>query len=311
MTDTKNKLLNWMRRPMVAVAIVIALVVVAIGVTARGLLSGKVILGKAWPESELVSIDEVDHGRWDELLHRHVDAAGGVDYAGWKASREDMEALDTYLRDLSRANPELAATLQAKLAFWTNAYNAVTVRGILREYPTKSIRNHVSRLLGYDIWRDLLLQVGTQRYSLGEMEHAILRKMDDPRIHFAIVCGSKGCPVLRKEAYDPGRMEDQLRENASRFFADPTKFSYDPETRSFRMSPILDWYAEDFGHDDAERMKAIAPYLPDPASRDMARQPGIKLSYPDYDWGLNDQSTQTREPPLPPGALRPPAEESP
>lgn len=300
------------RRPVLfGMVAVVGLSALTFGLLGGHLRAPQVILGRAWPETELVSIDAIDHRQWDELLHRYVDAAGDVDYAGWKATPGDLGALDEYLNGLSRAEPSLEANRGARLAFWTNAYNAVAVRGVLREYPTKSIQDHVSRLMGFNIWRDLLLQVGTHRYSLGDIEHAVLRKMEEPRIHFAIVCGFRGCPALRKEAYDPGRLESQLRENTSRFFADPSKFSYDMEQRRFRVSPILDWYAEDFGRDEAERLKAIAPYLPDEAARDLARKPGLKLTYPAYDWSLNDQAARSAEAPLPPDAPVAEEEDSP
>ena len=39
----------------------------------------------------------------------------------------------------------------------------------------------------------------------------MLRKeFRDPRVHFAIVCASLGCPVLRGEAYVPVQLEAQL-----------------------------------------------------------------------------------------------------
>jgi len=43
----------------------------------------------------------------------------------------DRQALDTYLNTLSRASTKSQSSREAKLAFWINAYNAVTVKGIL------------------------------------------------------------------------------------------------------------------------------------------------------------------------------------
>ena len=80
-----------------------------------------------------------------------------------------MRTLDAYLNHLSQADAQLRASRAAQLAFWINAYNAVTVKGILREYPTSSIRNHTAKLFGYNIWKDLLLRVGSAQYSLGNL----------------------------------------------------------------------------------------------------------------------------------------------
>jgi len=118
-----------------------------------------------------------------------------VDYRRWNASQEDRQALDEYVVHLSAANLEEKASRNSRLAFWINAYNAVTMYGILREYPTSSIRNHTAKVVGDNIWNDLKLDVGGRLDTLNDMEHKILRKMGQPGIHFAIVCASVGCPV--------------------------------------------------------------------------------------------------------------------
>ncbi|MBW3599465.1 MAG: DUF547 domain-containing protein [Planctomycetes bacterium] len=208
--------------------------------------------------------------------------------------------MDDYLNTLSRADLVRGATRESRLAFWINAYNALTVQGILREYPTASIQNHAARLVGYNIWRDLLLRVGDQSYSLGRMEHDVSRKLHEPRIHFAIVCASRGCPRLLNEAYTAENLEAQLQANTRHFFADPLKFDYDGQRRELSVSPIVKWYAEDFGSGDAEILKTIAQYLPDEAARQAASTGHARLSYLDYDWSLNDHADSLLDAPLPP-----------
>lgn len=94
------------------------------------------------------------------------------------------------------------------------------------------------------------------------MEHEILRKMQEPRIHFAIACASIGCPKLLNRAYLPGMLEQQLADNTRAFFSDSSKFRYDSANRMFYCSPILDWFKADFGRDQATRLKQIAPGCP-------------------------------------------------
>jgi hypothetical protein len=117
-----------------------------------------------------------------------------VDYQAWKNSPDDLAALEKYLATLSRADTLAQASKAGKLASWINFYNALTVHGILEVYPTTSIRKHTAVAFGYNIWKDLLLPVSGAKHSLEDIEHKILRKMDEPRIHFAIVCASIGCP---------------------------------------------------------------------------------------------------------------------
>lgn len=253
---------------------------------------GAATLGASVSAGQQVSIDQIKHVTWDGLLRKFCDAQGNVNYQAWQKSRQDQQILDTYLAHLSQANINQPATAAAKLAYWINAYNGVTVKGILREYPTTSIRNHTAKVFGYNIWDDLLLQVGSKSYSLNQIENEVLRKMGEPRIHFAIVCASIGCPPLLNQAYSAENIENQLVFNTKRFFANRDKFQYDAGRRSIHVSPILKWFAEDFGPNQAAQLRTVAPYLPDQAAQKLAAGGQASVSYLSYDWDLNDQATR-------------------
>ncbi len=236
-----------------------------------------------------ISIDQVDHLPWDRLLKKYVDRNGRVDYQSWHEARDDRGALSAYLQTLSQADPVMKASREATLAFWINAYNALTVQGILEVYPTKSIRDHTAIAFGYNLWRDLLLPVGGKRYSLHDIEHSILRKMDEPRIHFCIVCASIGCPRLLASAYRADELEEQMTRNTRDFFASPERFQIDVEKRRVMVSPILQWFRADFGPTPQEALLRFADDLPEPQARQIVREGRFRVSYLDYDWSLNGQ----------------------
>lgn len=248
-------------------------------------------VGRFVESGQRVAVDQIHHGLWDELLNRYVDARGMVDYGDWKNSTQDLRKLDRYLAHLSSASIHTTASREAKLAFWINAYNAVTIKGILQEYPTTSIRNHTARVGGYNIWKDLQLIVEGRRFSLSEMEHKVLRPMGEPRIHFAIVCASMGCPRLLHGAYTKDKLEEQLSLNTEDFFADPEKFRYSAVRRTVWVSPILQWFSKDFGRTQNEVLQRLAPYLPDEAAQNLAHSKSVRIHYLNYDWALNDQSS--------------------
>ncbi|MEM9586710.1 MAG: DUF547 domain-containing protein [Planctomycetota bacterium] len=235
------------------------------------------------------SMNEVDHSGWDALLKRYVDEDGLVNYRGWHKSTADRKALDNYLAELSTGSLSAPADKSAKLAFWINAYNAVTVKGILQQYPTTSIRNHTPRLFGFHIWHDLKLYVAGKPYSLDQIEHQVLRKMSEPRIHFAIVCASIGCPRLLNHAYVAGKLDEQLTTNAQDFFSRKRNFRYAQSENRFYLSSILSWFGEDFGRDQKAQLRKIAKWLPTTASQQAARGASVRVSYVSYDWDLNKQ----------------------
>jgi hypothetical protein len=278
-------------------ALLIAGILVAVGSVAylacrgqsRRVVVGKDVRDQTEDSAKAVPLDRVDHSTWDRLLKKYVDRDGMVDYARWKASKSDREALEQYLATLSAADAGARTTNPGKLAFWINAYNALTLQGILDVYPTASIRDHTAKLIGYNIWDDLLLPVSGQEYSLNQIEHKVLRKLDEPRIHFAIVCASIGCPRLLNEAYTAEKLDSQLADNTRDFFGRENNFQVDSAGRKVRVSAILDWFGEDFGPTPQKALAGLAKYMPNEPTRDLIAGEDYSVSYLDYDWSLNKQ----------------------
>lgn len=239
-----------------------------------------------------VSFDQVNHKPWDSLLNKYVDKDGYVDYHAWRSSTSDGRLLGSYMTSLSQADPQAQSSKEAKLAFWINAYNAVTVYGILREYPTTSIRNHTAKLVGYNIWKDLQLFVGGRPHSLEAIEHQILRKMGEPRIHFAIVCASIGCPRLLNQAYTAAGVQNQLELNAKDFFSRQQNFQFDERSQRFQMSAIMSWFGDDFGPNQPAQLRMIARWLPTQGAQAAAQRGAGSVSFFKYNWNLNDRRSR-------------------
>ncbi|MCB0464964.1 MAG: DUF547 domain-containing protein, partial [Aequorivita sp.] len=134
----------------------------------------------------------VDHSQWDKLLKKYVNNAGFLDYKGFK---NDRQKLDDYLKMLSEKEPTNDWSVQELLAYYINLYNAATVKLIVENYPVKSIKDIDGA------WTKGRVTVGNKELSLGGIENGILRKMNEPRIHFAVNCASISCPKLMNEAY--------------------------------------------------------------------------------------------------------------
>ncbi|MCA9194105.1 MAG: DUF547 domain-containing protein [Planctomycetales bacterium] len=94
-------------------------------------LAADVLVGTNVPAARQTPLDQIDHSVWDGLLKKYVDDKGMVKYKAWKTNTGDTQALDQYLAQLSHSNGK--GTKEQQLAFWINAYNAVTVKGILQE----------------------------------------------------------------------------------------------------------------------------------------------------------------------------------
>lgn len=252
----------------------------------------KVHVGRPCNQPDRPSLAEVDHSSFDALLRKYVDDRGLVAYARWKASADDLRALDDYLARAGCVDLKKPAAKPAQLAYWINLYNALTLKGILREYPTSSIRNHTAKLGGYNIWKDLLIWVDGQQLSLDAIEHSILRKMREPRIHLAVVCASRGCPPLRNRGYSAEGFDEQLTANGRQFLARPENLRADSGSMEVCVSKLFEWYGTDFAATPAGQLRALAPMLP--AGMEWVTRPGVRVCYLDYDWSLNDQQPVPR-----------------
>lgn len=219
-----------------------------------------------------------DHSDFDRLLSIYV-ADERVNYRGWKASSADLAALDSYLRhigdaDLSRLNRE------EKLAFFINAYNAITIRSILDAYPVASIRDITG------VWLIRTWRVAGGEITLDQIEHKILRKeFQEPRIHFAIVCASKGCPPIQRHAFTGVEIDSQLEAVTRSFLNDPARTQLDAQKRRMVVTPILEWFSEDFVAAAGSVPNFVLKYRPDVAG---GTKQEWSVEYADYDWTLNE-----------------------
>lgn len=211
-----------------------------------------------------------DHSAWNSLLDSYVDSSGNVDYKSFAGNRD---GLDGYLEDLAGKEPPESAGKNERLAYYINLYNAATIQLILDNYPLKSIKDISSP------WGKKRVKISGRMESLGDIEHKILRKMDEPRIHFAINCASFSCPRLMNWAFTASGMESQLQEAARGFIRDPSKNRISES--SLELSNIFNWYKKDFTENGT-----LIEYLN--GFTDAPISPDAKITYLDYDWSLNE-----------------------
>jgi Protein of unknown function, DUF547 len=209
-----------------------------------------------------------DHSTWNDLLKKHVSVTGKVNYKGFKI---DLELLDTYMRSLNENAPTENASKEERLAYWLNAYNAVTVRLIVGNYPLTSI----TKLDGGKPWDVKRYSNGSKKMSLNDIENNILRPMGDARIHFALNCAAKSCPPLLNEAFTGDNVQKLLEQRTKQFINSSRTVV---EKDAIKVSKIFEWYAKDFGN--------VVDFVNKYAKVKAAKT--AKVTYLDYDWGLND-----------------------
>jgi hypothetical protein len=232
------------------------------------------------PPVEVAEVDDVlaaigalprlDHLLFEGLLSRYISEADGqsyVDYDRWTASEEAGVLFAQYLGLLAAVDPTALAGRAEKMAFWFNAYNALTIQGVLTQYEGDPGWS-VSRGL-FVFFDQRVFVVGGLQVSLNQIEHGVLRGVADhasladlssedraqlaawhtdlwgeagldPRLHVAINCASLGCPNV-VYAFSGAEVEAQLAAATQAFLDNPSKGA-GPDG----ISQLFNWFEPDF-----------------------------------------------------------------
>lgn len=222
----------------------------------------------------------INHERWDQLVKKHVKDDGFVDYKGF--IRDSME-LNRYLDQLSAVHPDDKSwSRNEQMAYWINAYNAFTIRLIVRNYPVESIKD-IKKGIAFvnSVWDIKFIKIQGFTYDLNNIEHNILRPVfKDARVHAAINCASYSCPRLRPEAYTSEKLDSQLEDAMKKFLADPLRNKITADKAE--ISEIFKWFKGDFDRDAGSLIAYINKFSTQKISDK------TELKYLNYNWTLNE-----------------------
>lgn len=211
---------------------------------------------------------------WAAVLAKRVDAQGRVDY---EALREDRAPLERYVALLAGTGPKETPgafpSRAHRLAYWINAYNALTIFQVTQRRPIESVDD--SKLTFFYLTK---FEVDGRRLSLYEIENDVVRpEFTEPRVHFALNCASGGCPRLPQMPFRPATLESQLALETQRFLSEERNVAVEGD--ALVLSEIFKWYGADFEPTVEAWIRERRPDLP----------PTDELRFRPYDWSLNAQ----------------------
>ena len=212
---------------------------------------------------------------FDEVIAPHV-IDGHVYY-----NRIDNEALDGLLDQIDQYSADADNDRQTALAFYLNAYNALTIKGIKNGGSPHSFFSRRSFFKGDKYG------VSGENITLDTLEHKIIRPLKEPRIHFALVCAALSCPPLRSEAYRAERLDKQLDDQAIIFINNPDKNQFDLDKEEAGISSIFKWFKEDFTETGKTLSEYIAPFVSDATIQEALAKNQLNVRFKKYSWSLN------------------------
>jgi hypothetical protein len=247
------------------------------------------------------------------LLKEYVNQQGLVNYSKMRRFRLELnEAVEKF----AKLPPEVYITWSQpeKIAFWINAYNICTLKGIIDNYPIKPSRlmllfypaNSVMHIQGLKN-KTYFTIMGIQ-YTLEEIERdVLLGRFEEPRACFAISYGTMSSAGLRAEPYIGKVLEKQFEEQVRNYFARPDAFRIDETNRTVYLSPIFkmyQWHEEALlkrcgtnqlfrEHEPVDR--AILNFIKDyisQANAEFLKRKQYTIQYIKYNWQLNEQPAE-------------------
>jgi Protein of unknown function, DUF547 len=208
------------------------------------------------------------------VLQRFVNDNGEVDFA---ALRDDRTDLDRYVAFVADTPASSFSNPNDRLAHHINSYNALSMFNVI-DSGIPATHAGLKKVRFFALKKFV---IGGETTSLYRYENDVIRKLNEPRIHFALNCSAVSCPVLPREPFEGKQLESQLQQESLKFFARSQNLQIDPANKTVAASEILRFYTEDFvpGH-APDLISYINQYVPEKIPSD------FKLKFIEYDWTI-------------------------
>ena len=232
---------------------------------------------------------------WDQVLAQHVDESGNVNYQVISEDPGFLVFIDTLSRVAPETHPDFFPDERFRLAYYINAYNAFTIYGVVSNPGITSVQDVRVKSLamlkeGQGFFYSLRFKMGKRWINLYDLENKIIRGFGDARIHAAINCASKSCPMLSNKAYIPQKLDKALGNAMTSMLNNSIHLEVDNANRQVRASEIFKWFLEDFNATSpTDLYNYWLPFL-DEERRKMLEQAQVQnytIQWTPYDWALN------------------------
>ncbi len=217
------------------------------------------------------------------LLKDYIDGSSGlVDYQKLKNDDWLHNKLEVWEQaDLS------GYSKNEEFAFWLNAYNLFTLKGVLYELEKNPYwKGNTSLYTKFKFFVRRKFIIAGRKINLRNLENKILRKrFQDPRLHFAINCASYSCPFLPGRLFQAETLEEYLNQLTSNFINNPQNIRFNVEKQVVKVSMIFKWYQKDF-----TTSGGVLTFIENHHKTSPSGIKKYKVEYFKYNWALNDQS---------------------
>jgi hypothetical protein len=209
-----------------------------------------------------------------QVLQDYVNQRGEVNFPALQKNRAN---LDQYVAYVAQKQAGSIRDSNERLAHYINSYNALSMYNVLESGIPKT--NAGSAKVRFFYLRKF--QIGGKEMSLYDYENEVIRKLKEPRVHFALNCSALSCPALPKIPFSGVNLNQELDREAHKFFSEQRNLRIDHAGKKVYVSELLDFYPDDFISTDTPTLVAyINRFAPEKIPSDYS------IEYIPYDWTI-------------------------
>lgn len=251
------------------------------------------------------------HTEFTNELQKYV-GLGFVDYQSWKQKPQNLKRYIDSLRSITDSEYKTFSNAQKK-ALWLNAYNALTIYEVLKNYPIKGSKKYypADSIRQVDqFWEETEITIGKRKASLAQIEHNVLRRdFHDPRSHFAVAPAAIGGASLERVAYSAPGLDLWLKRKTSEFLGKKENVWVDGNKGVVHVTQLFRWFPLDFAKsvglgkkfppptDDQIIIAYLTKFGPDKLKKQLEQaslsSSKLHVVYEPFNWKLNDIKSNT------------------
>jgi len=226
-------------------------------------------------------LDSLPH--WQTTLDKFVDEEGRTDFQSLANDHAELTKFVDSISEVSpTSHPELFPNRADVLAYHINAYNALAMWGIIERDIPKHFNSFLKRASFFKFRK---VTIGGRKTNLYDYENKVIRKLNEPRLHFALNCMVKDCPRLPQQHFKPESLENELQQASIEFFNKPKHIQINDDKGKVALSGIMKFYTEDYV--SSGKKQDLIGYVNQ--YREEKIPDNYKVTFLKYDWTVNQQ----------------------
>ncbi len=219
--------------------------------------------------------EHFSHEIYDSLLQENV-RGGLIRYEAF-----DSPVFEEYCGQLAVASPS-SWSGEERLAFWLNAYNAMTIKAVQKRPGMKMASNFAGFFTA-----DTFVIAG-KALTLQSIRDSVLRRFGTPLVHIGAMFPALGAPRFPSRAFRARNVIAELDKLAKQYFRTEQGCVLDIAAKMIRLSWICKEYRADFEQTRGGLLAGILPYLDDKTAAFAAvYRDEISIDFLPFDWRVN------------------------